>query len=485
MRESNFLSDRILNITVIIISLLLLIYSCCRAAILSFTIDESISYNLFVPLKFMDIISYAIPSSNNHILNTLGMKYFSLLFGPGEFVLRVPSLLSHLAYLFFTYRILKSSAAPIIIIAGFLLLNLNPYLLDFFSLARGYAMAVTFVVVSIYYLLSYIENNKTITIIWSLIFAILAVLSNFSLLIYFVSFVVVINIYWIASQLQFNLNDLIRKNTPVIIGFLFLVAILFEPIRKLIDYKELYDGGLTGFWSDTVGSLINASLYDKAYTSPASIILKYFIAIFTIIMVLTTIFKAYFLKTKIFTERFTIVLLLLILSCFVSIFQHYLLKSNYLINRMALFFIPLFLLSVIFFISDNVKTIKWKIIFWPLIFIFAGAFSFHTISSINTSYALYWKFDSETERMLSDLEKQVKQNNKTSVRIGALWLFEPTINFYRKTKNYSWIEKVIEDNYENSDYDYYYLDDSGLGFISTKNLTIIKHYKISNTYLAQ
>jgi len=363
MRKSNFLSDRNLNITIIIISLLLMIYSCYRAAILSFTIDESISYNLFVPLKFMDIISYAIPSSNNHILNTLGMKYFSLLFGPSEFVLRLPSMLSHLAYLIFTYRILKKTASPIILLAGFLLLNLNPYLLDFFSLARGYAMAVTFVVVSIYYLLSYIEYNKTKTIIWSLIFAMLAVLSNFSLLIYFVSFVAIINIYWVWSQPHFSLNDLIRRNTPVFIGFLFLGAILFEPIRKLIDYNELYDGGLNSFWSDTVGSLINASLYDRAYPPAISIFANCLIAIFTIIMVLTIIFKAYFIKTKIFTERFTIVVLLLILPCFVSIFQHYLLKSNFLINRMALFFIPLFFISVIFYISDYVKTNKWKIIF--------------------------------------------------------------------------------------------------------------------------
>jgi uncharacterized membrane protein len=485
MRKISFLSDRILNSAIIIISILLLIYSCCRAAILSFTIDESISYNLFVPLKFMDIISYAIPSSNHHLLNTIGMKYFSLLFGTSEFVLRLPSLLSHLTYLIFTYRILKKTASPIILLTGFLLLNLNPYLLDFFSLARGYAMAVTFVVVSIYYLLCYIENNRTKTIIWSLIFAMLAVLSNFSLLVYFVSFVAVINIYWIASQIHFNLNDLIRKNTPVFIGFLFLATILFEPLRKLIDYKELYDGGMNGFWSDTVGSLISASLYDIAYSRATSIFINYFIAIFTIIMVLTLIFKAYCIKTKIFTERFTIVILLLILPCFVSIFQHYLVKSNFLINRMALFYIPLFFLSVIFFINDYVKTNRWKILCWPLISIIAGVFSIHTVFSINTSYALYWKFDSKTERMLSDLENQAKQDDIKSVKLGTLWLFEPTINFYRNTKKYSWLEKVTEDNYENGDYDYYYLDNCGLGFINRKNLTIIKHYNISNTYLAK
>jgi hypothetical protein len=63
----------------------------------------------------------------------------------------------------------------------------------------------------------------------------------------------------------------LKKNYPVIISSLLLIAIMFEPIRKLIKYKEFYDGGLNGFWSDTVGSLISATLYERSYQSLYSV----------------------------------------------------------------------------------------------------------------------------------------------------------------------------------------------------------------------
>ena len=72
--------DKIVNIAIITVSILLLIYTGYRAATLSFTIDESISFNVFVPLKFMDIVSYKIASSNHHMINTLCMKFMSMIF---------------------------------------------------------------------------------------------------------------------------------------------------------------------------------------------------------------------------------------------------------------------------------------------------------------------------------------------------------------------------------------------------------------------
>ena len=196
----------LVNITLIIVSILLIIYSVYRAATISFTIDESISYNVFVPLSFMDIVSFKIAIANNHMLNTLCMKYISQLFGSSELLLRFPSILSHIVYIIFSYKITRKVSSPVILLAGFLFLNLNPYLLDFFSLARGYAMAVAFTVVSIYFLLNYIEFSKAKNITWSLIFAVLAVLSNFTLLIFFISLIAVFNIYWIVSQSHYNLS---------------------------------------------------------------------------------------------------------------------------------------------------------------------------------------------------------------------------------------------------------------------------------------
>lgn len=471
------------DIIVIVISILLLTYTGIRAASLSFTFDESLSYNRFVSLRFLDIVSYKIPNANNHMINTLFMRYISILFGNSEFLLRLPSLVSHLIYIIFSYRIIRKVSSPFVALAGFLLLNLNPFFLDYFSLARGYAMAVSFTVLSVFYLFNYIENSKINNLKLSLFFSILAILSNFCLLIYYVSLIAVINIYWLSHEGGIKLRDLINKNKPVLISFLFLVVIMFEPVRKLTKAKEFYDGGNTGFWKDTVGSLINSSLYGHGYPEIVPVYVKYFIAVSIFAMIITVAYRFYSKRWKIFNEKITLALLLLLITCFVSVVQHFVLNSLFLINRMALFFIPLFFIPFILLFSEFVKNTKFKIVCLLFLFSVSGVLIFHTISSLNTSYTLMWRYDADTKKMLSDLEMQVKNSEQSHVKLGVIWLYEPTSNFYRTTKKYEWLEKVTWDNNVTPGYDYYFLADSSNSFIKAQNLLVVRHYPVSNSYL--
>jgi hypothetical protein len=477
--------NKIENVVIAVISVLLLIYTGYRAATLSFTIDESISFNVLTPLNVMELISYKYPLANHHMINTICMKLMSFLFGTSEFSLRLPSLISHVFYIVFSYRLIKKISPSYLVLAGFLLLNLNPYMLDLFSLARGYAMAVTFTVVSLFYLFSYVENNQIKNLNWSLLFAVLAVLSNFSLLIYYVSLIAAISLYLFASQPSFSLKDLLKKNVPLIISSVFLIAIMFEPIRKLIKGKEFYDGGLTGFWYDTVGSLIGATLYEQSYQAIASVYIRYFVGISSLVLIITLAYNYYLRKLKILTERFTVAVLLLFISCFASIAQHFLLKSNFLINRMALFFIPLFFVSIILFAAECAVDLKRKVLTGTFMYLIAGALFIHTVVSFNTSETLYWEFDADTKRMLTDLEKVVKEGEKSTVKLGVMALYEPAINFYRITRKYDWLEKVTEDGYRNMNYDYYYLGDSSMNYIKMRNMAVLKHYSTSNSCLVK
>jgi hypothetical protein len=475
--------NKIVNASIVVISALLLLYTGYRAATLSFTIDESISFNVFVPLRFMEIISYKIASTNHHMLNTLAMKVMSVLFGSSEFSLRFPSLACHLFYIIFTYKFVKRNVSPHLLLAGFLLLNLNPYLLDFFSLARGYAMAITFTVISLYFLFEYVGNQKEKYFTFSLGFAMLAILSNFSLLIYYVSLILVVNLYWISLGNAFHFKEIFRKNFSVIISSLLLILILFEPIRKLIKYKEFYDGGLNGFWSDTVNSLVSATLYEKPYQGTVFIYLMYFVGLISILLLLSLIYKLLHLKLKALAEKSVIAILILFVPCMVTIIQHYILNSNYLINRMALFFIPIFFINIFFFADQYADKTKFKLISSIPIYSITVIVLLHTVNSLNGTNALYWKFDADTKKMLSDLDSEVKRDTLSKVKLGVMTLYEPAINFYRITRNYDWLEKVTQDGYREGKYNYYYLGDSSSNFISGKNLTVLKHYATSASVL--
>ena len=477
-------SNRLVNIIIAIISSFLVLYTGYRAATLSFVFDESLSFNLFVPLKYIDIITYRVAVANNHMLNSLCLKFISQVFGTSEFLLRFPSLLSHLAYIVFTYLICKKMSSPIIVLAGFIVLNSNPYLLDFFSLARGYAMAISFTVISIYYLFNYIENKKNRDILLSFVFAALAVLSNFTLLLYFVSLFSVINIYWLVNQEHFDFKALYKKNIPSLYVAFSLLVLIFGPIRKLLKNQEFYDGGIDGFWNDTVGSLVNFTLYGKSYVHFSPELIKTLIAVSLILMFLYLLYTTYIKKWQVFSEKFTVALLLLVLTCAVSVLQHYLVNSKFPINRMALFFVPLYFIPVLILFSECASLKIGKVVPGIIVLMLAGVLSMNAYNSFNTSHTLHWMYDANTKEMLTDLEKQKNIDGKSSVSIGGVWLFKQTIKFYRTTK-YKWINEVSNDYFKSAPFDYYFLADSNMTFINTYKKTIIKHYPLTNNYLVK
>ena len=95
---------RVNLIVFVLITIALVVFDIYKAAHASFTIDESDTYLHWVNSSFMDIISYANPGTNNHILNTLLMKLFQALFGTSELILRLPNILAHILYLIFSFK---------------------------------------------------------------------------------------------------------------------------------------------------------------------------------------------------------------------------------------------------------------------------------------------------------------------------------------------------------------------------------------------
>ncbi|MCK4406803.1 MAG: hypothetical protein KAV44_03940, partial [Bacteroidales bacterium] len=97
---------------------------------------------------------------------------------------------------------------------------------------------------------------------------------------------------------------------------------------------------------------------------------------------------------------------------------------------------------------------------------------------------LDWKYDAQTNEMIVDLEKEVNQSQKENqtVKLGINWLFEPTINFYRKTKNLKWLNKVNRDGFEDN-FDYYYIMEEDYETIRDYNHVIIKKYPVSKSLL--
>src|ERR1035437_284191 len=118
-----------------VFGVLIFTYTLLRAYLISITWDESQSYHEYIKNNIVLLKTYDMMSANNHILNTLGGIFFTTIFGVSEFTLRMPSLVAHLFFLYYSAKLVSTFENKWISVSAFLILNLNPYLLDFFSLA--------------------------------------------------------------------------------------------------------------------------------------------------------------------------------------------------------------------------------------------------------------------------------------------------------------------------------------------------------------
>jgi len=174
--------------------LLLFSYVAYRAVHLSFTHDESLTYIYGIRPGLASILANSFDKANNHFLNTLLGHLSSILFGVTELSLRLPNVIAGLLYLTgagFIARMFKPWSFRL---GSFLLLTINPFLLDFFSLSSGYGLAAGFPMLSLFFLLLFIEKKEQVTryllaSTWSAYFS---VLSNFTFLNYYLALVAVL-----------------------------------------------------------------------------------------------------------------------------------------------------------------------------------------------------------------------------------------------------------------------------------------------------
>ena len=98
---------------------------------------------LHAPSKWWRIFAHIRPiGSNNHLLNTLGIKSVLVVLPEREWVVRLPALLGFALYACAARRWVLSGAGGWRSLAGIVLLTANPFVLDLLVLARGYALAL-------------------------------------------------------------------------------------------------------------------------------------------------------------------------------------------------------------------------------------------------------------------------------------------------------------------------------------------------------
>jgi hypothetical protein len=112
-----------------------------RAVTQPVTSGEAWNYNRYIAPPWVESLSRF--DVNNHVLNTLLVRISTARLHVTEFVLRLPSLLAGVLYLWAVYRLARRwFGGGLVFLTVIGLLTLNPLVIDAMSEARGYGMAL-------------------------------------------------------------------------------------------------------------------------------------------------------------------------------------------------------------------------------------------------------------------------------------------------------------------------------------------------------
>lgn len=425
----------------IILAIGLFILNVVKAVRFPLTHDEAISFFIFNGQPFWE------STANNHLLNTLFMRVSSAFFGYSEWVLRLPNILAHVVYLIFSIFLSLRLSKPLTRIGCFVFLNFNLFAFDFFSLARGYGLAMSFELASVYFLIRTLQQDKPPHFRWSIYFSlgagILAAYANSA----FVNFFIPLWIVLLGMQvLDISGRKIIirRQHLPHFV-FLFIigVAVIADIGLNLMELRarnELYFGGTSGLVNDTLKSLIEASLYTSIDSNQAISILM------AVILILIIMF--YGLSIYLLVKHHTLVpfhWLVILFSgvILLPIFQHTLFEVRFPIERTALFYFPLFGILLAQLLDLLIKPLQpaWLIrtayIFSSVVTLVLAGYFFMNFR-FSTCYS--WGFDASNKAVIQTIASLREEFfPDETISVGINWIFEPSLNYYRAIYNYSWL----------------------------------------------
>ena len=122
-------------------------WAAARARIQSITIDEADTYVYYVGTAAP---SYWKSAANNHVLNSMLMRLSTTLFGVSNLTLRIPALLGAILYVASVYVLVRLMTRSLLLAWALLVcLILNPMVMDYLVAARGYSLALAFLMSAI------------------------------------------------------------------------------------------------------------------------------------------------------------------------------------------------------------------------------------------------------------------------------------------------------------------------------------------------
>ncbi|MFT3826951.1 MAG: hypothetical protein QM731_23710 [Chitinophagaceae bacterium] len=389
------------------------LYILYRAFAVEIIQDEAYSYFLIKTNYWR-----ALPgTANTHWLNSFFMRIFLWL--PGEdapWKMRISSIAAWPLFAFYTIRLSDTFRNRWIGLCFFISLVLNPFIVLYFSVARGYAICFAFIMLCVWQAYSLFKNeNPSINhFLKVLLPAALAVLANFSAFYFFIGITIILFLHWYLHNPTKSMKEWFLS-LPMLLIFgvsLFSVASLFF-IRH---FGELWYGGKTNI----IYSLFASPIKTMSFITFPPEIAGYSIFIFLLAAFIISAYKYY--RTRKLTLSFLSSSILVFIIAFNWIL-HLLFNTPFLLDRTALFLFPL--IMILFFTILDIYEWKLKIFRYGLQITLTAFMSLIIINfykSINLKFFYELPLEAHARECFDYLQKE--RAKKIGVTIALYGLLE-------------------------------------------------------------
>jgi hypothetical protein len=463
MLENNDSKVKWANTGLKISVLLVFTYVLLRSILVGFTHDESLSYTILTGNQSQ------LFTANNHWLNTILMKCCSIIFGYSEWSLRLPNVLAFGLYAYSIIKILQLSKLHFLTIwVAFFVFFLNPFLLDFFGLARGYGLGMGFLTFAFYegFRFFYL-NQKTSNLILFLASSIACIYANYA----FFTPILALQLSFFLLFLKLHVGVWKKMTIAYFIEICILIPAVLN-IQYLSKMNELYAGGENNVFQDTLKSIFHFS-YETTW----------FDFTFWGIWIFTAILIGSFFNMK--SQYIKLILVWILVLILIPTALHYAIQMGFAKDRAAQYwilvgaFLTVFTFNKIILSKEN-QIIRMILIFTSSILIILNTIVF--ISHFNLNHSIIWKSDADVKNALQTIGKlNMKKGSKT---LGISWTLEPSVNYYRETKSLYWLKPVNRDGISGA-YDYYLFFDQDSNQLNQQKTIKIKRFASNKLNLRQ
>lgn len=384
MIQSNISSYNKPALIKLLFCLILFAYILLRALKLSITFDEATTWFFVNKFSYHNIIAYkGFDIANNHVINSLFIKATLDLFGKNILLIRSLNVICGIIYVLSVFGILKRVQSTWLQCFGAIMMCLQPFLLDYFTLARGYGVSISFMLLALYFTNEYLYTKSIKLLNISSFLSCLSAVSTFSF-IYVVIFILLINIYCKVVH-KFDKEE---KNKffifllPELICFS-VIGLYIYPIGKMLAARPDTDGSSDGLLKSVFLPLLYANLGELREGS--SLVTKLFKLPFIVAYAYVTFMFLVKRAGNIVIDKVNsmafFIMFILIGAIFIIYIQFYVFNVKFPSDRTAIYIFVLLPLFVVLAADDLGNAVVRIVLFFVSLFIV-----FIFIFSINISH---------------------------------------------------------------------------------------------------